>query len=131
SPTRRRRPRRGSSSRRRRSSRRPPVAVTAPARPLAAPPLDELRVVQVIPFLGFGGLERVATLLTIGLAEHVGRIVVCSRDREPFGGMLREAGVPIEEIPRPRPRPRRLVASAIALARVLRRERPHVVHAHN
>src|SRR5207247_356398 len=48
-----------------------------------------------------------------------------------FGPLLREAGVPIEEIPRPRPSPRQLVGSALALSRVLRRERPHVVHAHN
>ena len=107
------------------------MAVTAPERVAAEPPLDELRLVQVIPYLGYGGLERVATTLTLALQREVGRVVVCSMGGEPFERMLREARVPIELIPRPRPHVRRLLSSGLALARVLRREQPHVVHAHN
>jgi glycosyltransferase involved in cell wall biosynthesis len=92
---------------------------------------DELRLVQIIPYLGFGGLERVATTLTLSLEPEVARIVVCSSGGEPYQSELRAAGVPVELVPRPWGRPVPLLRSAIALARVLRRERPHVVHAHN
>lgn len=95
------------------------------------PSLEGLRLVQIIPYLGFGGLERVATSLTLALAPEVERVVVCSSGGEPFGAELRAAGVPVELIPRPFPRPKPLVRAARAMARVFRRERPHVVHAHN
>jgi glycosyltransferase involved in cell wall biosynthesis len=78
-----------------------------------------------------GGLERVATSLTIGLAGRVERILVCSRGGSPFEHVLVSAGIPIEHIPRPQPTPHRLLEAAWALADVFRRERPHVVHAHN
>jgi L-malate glycosyltransferase len=92
---------------------------------------DELRLVQIIPYLGFGGLERVATTLTLSLEPEVERVVVCSSGGEPYQTELRTAGVPVELVPRPWGRPVPLVRSAFAIARVLRRERPHVVHAHN
>jgi glycosyltransferase involved in cell wall biosynthesis len=92
---------------------------------------DELRLVHVIPYLGYGGLERVGTLLALALQRDVERLVVCSVGGEPFESALLEAGVTVVRIPRPRARVGRLVRSATALARVLRRERPHVVHAHN
>jgi glycosyltransferase involved in cell wall biosynthesis len=93
--------------------------------------LDALRLVQIIPTLLLGGLERVATRLTLGLVPRVGDVVVCSAGGELFGSALRGAGVRVELVPRPRPRPADLVVSAHALALVFRRERPHVVHAHN
>src|SRR5947199_6188338 len=65
--------------------------------------LDRLRVVQVIPVLAVGGLERMAVTLTLGLRGHVERIVVCSYRGDAFRPELAEAGVPIELIPRPRP----------------------------
>jgi glycosyltransferase involved in cell wall biosynthesis len=96
-----------------------------------APGLDRLRVVQVVPWLGFGGLERVAATLTARLAPHVERIVVCSAGGEAFVPVIREAGVEIVWIRRPRPDPRSVLVSGTQLSRVFRRERPDVVHAHN
>ena len=90
-----------------------------------------LRVLQVIPVLYVGGLERVATTLTIGLSSRVERVVVCSHGGDPFATVLAAAGIEILPIPRPRPRPKALLLSAFAISRALRRERPHVVHAHN
>ena len=93
--------------------------------------LERLRVVQVIPVLAVGGLERMAVSLTLGLQERVERILVCSYRGDAFRPQLEEAGVPIELIPRPRPNPRAVLRSALALAPILRRESPDVVHAHN
>jgi len=99
---------------------------------------ERLRVVQIIPVLAFGGLERVATTLSVGLAGRVERIVVCSAGAagytggDPLEHELKEAGVEIRVIPRPAPRtPVRFARSLVALARVLRDERPDVIHAHN
>lgn len=69
--------------------------------------------------------------LTLGLAPLVGDVVVCSAGGQPFEAALDSAGVRVEHIPRPRPTPVHLLRAARALARVLRHERPHVVHAHN
>src|SRR3954452_9304252 len=92
-----------------------------------------LRVLQVIPSLWHGGLERVATTLTLALAEDpaVERIVVASSGGEPLDQELRAAGIEIARIPRPFPRPGPLLAAALALRRIIRRERPSVIHAHN
>jgi len=91
----------------------------------------QLRVLQFIPSLWFGGLERVATELTLGLAARGDRVLVASSGGEPFGKRLRDAGIQVSTVPRPRPQPKRLVSSARALARVLGAERQDVVHAHN
>jgi glycosyltransferase involved in cell wall biosynthesis len=96
--------------------------------------LDRMRVLQVIPVLAFAGLERVATMLTLGLSTRVADVTACTSgtvDEAPFEDALRAAGVRIEHIPRPRPRPRPLLSSARALARAFRHRDPHVVHAHN
>ena len=93
--------------------------------------LGRLRVVQVIPVLAVGGLERMAVALTLGLSGKVSRIVVCSYRGDAFRPLLADAGVPIELIPRPGPNPRDVVRAALALAPILRRESPDVVHAHN
>ena len=102
------------------------------------PGLDRLRILQIIPALAFGGLERVATTLSVGLAPRVARVVVCSSGTRGYMGgaqledELRSAGLEILPIPRPSPqRPRAYASSVIAMARILRRERPDVVHAHN
>lgn len=93
--------------------------------------LERVRVVQVIPWLGFGGLERVASTLTARLAPRVERIVVCSAGGDAFAPAIRAAGVEIVRIRRPRPNPRAVLAAGAQLARVFRRERPTLVHAHN
>jgi glycosyltransferase involved in cell wall biosynthesis len=92
-----------------------------------------VRVVMVIPSLlvADGGLERVATTLAVGVAAHVDRLVVCYAEPGEFEEPLREAGAELVRIRRPRPLPHRLVPASIDLARVLERERPDVVHAHN
>jgi glycosyltransferase involved in cell wall biosynthesis len=93
--------------------------------------LAELRVLQLIPSLYYGGLERVAVTLTVHLAPRVRRIVVCTKGGDAFRMSLVEAGIPILQIPRPRPRPRAQLAAARVLARVIRREEPDVIHAWN
>ena len=97
----------------------------------AHPQLEQLRVVQVVPTLLTGGLERASTELAIGLVPLVERVVVCSAGGSPFEDAVHEADIPFERIPRPVRTPHRLFRAAYAVARVLRRERPHVVHAHN
>jgi glycosyltransferase involved in cell wall biosynthesis len=96
--------------------------------------LEGMRVLQVIPVLAFAGLERIATMLTIGLSTRTAHVTTCTSgavDEAPFEDAIRAAGVPVEHIPRPRPRPWPLLTSAVALARVLRSRQPHLVHAHN
>ena len=92
---------------------------------------EQLRVVQVVPALAVGGLERVAVLLTLGLVERGHHVLICTRAVRAFDEPLRAAGVPIELISRPRARPWQLLRSALALAPIVRRERPDVIHAHN
>ncbi|MDQ2982480.1 MAG: glycosyltransferase [Actinomycetota bacterium] len=93
--------------------------------------LDELRVVQVVPTLYTGGLERITVRLSIGLDPLVQRVVIATAGGEPFEEVVRAAGIPIARIPRPLRSPRKLIAAAWSLARVLRHERAHVIHAHN
>jgi glycosyltransferase involved in cell wall biosynthesis len=85
----------------------------------------------VVQELSVGGAQRHATALTLGLDGRVERIVLCTSGGEHFRPPLVAAGIPIERIPRPKPQPHKLVPAAIALAAVLRRERPHLVHAWN
>lgn len=105
---------------------------TADANPAAG-----LRVLQLVPVLAVGGLERVAQLLTIRLADRVEHVAVAARTGVParWGGPtielpLRDAGIALHHITRPRPRPDLLVRAALDVASVLRRERIDVVHAH-
>lgn len=93
-----------------------------------------MRVLQIIPTLATGGLERVATTLALGLAESGDEVVVCTAGRNVLQTnqrALEDAHLPIERIPRPVPRPVPLVRSAAAIARVIRRRQPEIVHAHN
>ena len=90
-----------------------------------------MRVLQLIPSLWTGGLERVASALTLRLVERVDRVVVATSGGEPFEAMLREEGVPLVKIARPYPRPLPLVRATAGLVPLLRRERPDVIHAHN
>lgn len=92
-----------------------------------------LRILQVIPSLWHGGLERVAVTLTVALTESpaVERVVVASSGGEPLDEELRAAGIEIATIPRPYPRPRPLIGAALALRKIIRDQRPSVIHAHN
>lgn len=87
---------------------------------------------MVIPSLGgTGGLERVASQLALELSPRVDRLVVCFARRGPYEDLLRAAGVELVRIHRPRPRPDRMARAVVGLTRVLRAERPDVVHGHN
>jgi glycosyltransferase involved in cell wall biosynthesis len=93
-----------------------------------------VRIIQIVPSLAAGGLERVATTLTLRLAATGDDVVVCTRGASTHRAFLDElvaAGIAIELVPRPRPRPDLLLRSGIAIARVLRAVRPDVIHAHN
>jgi glycosyltransferase involved in cell wall biosynthesis len=94
-----------------------------------------MRIVQIIPGLGVGGLERIATNLSIGLHRTGRQVIVCSHDVERQMTTLRDelaaAGVEVVLIPRPSPSPRAVLESSLAIARVVRREQPDVLHAHN
>lgn len=91
----------------------------------------DLHVVMIVPSLGTtGGLERVATTFALNAAPQLGRLVVCSRGGN-FERVLGDAGVPVEIISRPRQSPTQMLRAARDLARVLRREQPNLVHAHN
>ncbi len=97
----------------------------------AVPDLSGLKVVQFVPSLWEGGAERVAVNLALALRDRVSRLVVVSSGGEPYTSRVQEAGIPLELVPRPWPRPLPIGRSGVALAGVLRRERPDVVHAHN
>jgi glycosyltransferase involved in cell wall biosynthesis len=91
-----------------------------------------VRVVTVIPSMqAIGGLERVGTTLALEIAPRVERLTVCYAHPGPFEQPIRDAGIELVRIRRPSPPPHRLLPAAVDLARVLRRERPDVVHAHN
>ncbi len=92
---------------------------------------DALRVLQIIPVLKIGGLERVATSLSIELRRRGHRVVVCSMGGEPFEPILVAAGVPVDIVPRPRANLERMITSPWGIAKSIRRERPDVIHAHN
>lgn len=93
-----------------------------------------MRIIQVIPSLAAGGLERVATTLTLELHRGGDRVVVCTRGARLHRGFLEEleaASVPLVRIHRPRPRPDLLLRAALDVAAVIRREQPDLLHAHN
>ena len=93
--------------------------------------LERLRMLHVAPTLEIGGLERIATTLAIAFRDRVEHVAVCSPSATPFEDVLRDAGVQVELITAPRPEPRAIARSARDLRGVFRRERPHLVHAHN
>jgi glycosyltransferase involved in cell wall biosynthesis len=93
--------------------------------------LRELHLIQLTPSLGTGGMERLVTHLALSLQSRVDRLLVCSSGGDRFESELEEGGVRFERIPRPRPNPQQLLRAGFALARILRRERPHLIHAHN
>src|SRR4051812_27479965 len=97
----------------------------------STPELEELRLVQFVPSLWQGGAELVAVNLALALKDRVARLVFASSGGKPYTERLRDGGVELDLVPRPWPRPIPIFRSARALARILRREQPHVIHAHN
>jgi glycosyltransferase involved in cell wall biosynthesis len=93
--------------------------------------IARLRVAQVVSTLTVGGAEQLATRLTLRLMDRTESVFLCSAGGEPFEPVLRDARARLEMIPRPRQRPLALARASLALARILRRERPNVIHAHN
>jgi L-malate glycosyltransferase len=93
--------------------------------------IARLRVAQVVPTLTVGGAEKLAMRLTLRLMDRAESVFLCSAGGEPFEPVLRDVGARLEMIPRPRQRPLALARASLALARILRRERPDVIHAHN
>lgn len=94
---------------------------------------DELRVLQFVTMLAFGGAERLASELAVSLAERGAEVVVATDTRltRGFGKTLEEAGIPVEHVTLPRARPLAILRSARELARIIRRHEPQVLHAHN
>jgi glycosyltransferase involved in cell wall biosynthesis len=87
----------------------------------------ELRLLQVIQELTYGGAEQVVTALTLRLvAEGVSVAVAAAGESIPGA-----PGVRVQPLPLVERRPSRIPAAAWALRRAIREERPDVVHAHN
>ena len=88
---------------------------------------EQLRVMQVIQDLTYGGAERIVATLSKRLEEAGADVSVVSS-----GAALPELpNVRVAPLPRIERRINRLPAAVLALRRALRRERPAVVHAHN
>lgn len=95
--------------------------------------IADLRVLQFVTTLAFGGAERLATDMSIALAGRGADVVVATDTTltRGFGDALRHAGVPLEHVSLPRTRPLSILRSVRELARIVRRHEPHVLHAHN
>ena len=93
-----------------------------------------MRIIQVVPSLAAGGLERVATTLTLRLAATGDDVLVCTSGastHRAFQDELEAAAIPIRIVARPRPRPDLMLRSGIGIARAVRSFEPDVIHAHN
>ncbi|HEY6962932.1 MAG TPA: glycosyltransferase [Gaiellaceae bacterium] len=89
-------------------------------------------MLQLVPVLYTGGLEHVATRLTLDLSGRVGAVAMCTHGGDPFEPVLRSAGIEIVGIARPKTsRPVDMLRATTTVARTLRSFAPHVVHAHN
>jgi glycosyltransferase involved in cell wall biosynthesis len=93
----------------------------------------ELRVLQFVTTLAFGGAERLATDMSIALSDRGVDVVVATDTNltRGFGDALMRAGVPVEHVSLPRTRPLSILRSSRELARIVQRHEPHVLHAHN
>ena len=88
-------------------------------------------MMQVAPSLGYGGLERVVSTLSVALTTRGWSVSVHSPGGVPFEEYLLAHGVPTFRFPAPRPRLDTLLRAAVPLSRDIRRLRPVVIHAHN
>jgi glycosyltransferase involved in cell wall biosynthesis len=87
----------------------------------------QLRVLQVIQDLTYGGAERVVATLSSRLRAEGAEVSVVSAGHEVPG----LPDVAVARLPQIERRLDRIPVAAYALRRAVRRERPHVIHAHN
>jgi glycosyltransferase involved in cell wall biosynthesis len=87
----------------------------------------QLRVLQVIQDLTYGGAERVVATLSSRLRAEGAHVSVVSAGRAVPG----LPDVAVTRLPQIERRLDRIPAAAHAVRRAVRRERPHVIHAHN
>jgi glycosyltransferase involved in cell wall biosynthesis len=102
------------------------AAAVAPL-PLAG--VERLRVLQVIGALYFGGAERVAANIAIGIdGDRFDMAVCCTRGLGPLAERVTAAGVPVA-VAGPQTRLHRYL-TPWHVRKAIRRFRPHVVHTH-
>src|ERR1700674_3915874 len=88
-----------------------------------------MRVVQLLPTLEFGGLERLAVDLAIQQRiEGNESFLYCTRESGPLAAEAEAGGVPVHVFGKTDGFSPRLI---YRLASQLRRDRPDVLHAHN
>jgi glycosyltransferase involved in cell wall biosynthesis len=94
---------------------------------------SELRVLQYVTVLGYGGAEKLTADLARGLKPRVAAIEVASdvRFHNAYVPALEASGVPLVDVPVPFTNPRSVARSARALGAAIRSFRPDVLHAHN
>lgn len=109
------------------------LTLPSEATPAPAAGASELRVLQFVTTLAFGGAERLATDISIALQERGAEVTVATDTRfaRGFGDVLAEAEIPIEHVTLPKTRLRSIIRSTRELARIIRRYEPDVLHAHN
>jgi len=93
----------------------------------------ELRVLQFVTTLAFGGAERLATDISIALKERGAEVAVATDTRfaRGFEDALADAKIRIEHVTLPKTQLRSIIRSTRELARIIRRYEPDVLHAHN
>ncbi len=93
-------------------------------------PRCQVDVLQVVPTLAVGGLERVATDLCVQLRDRFQIGVACLRGEGPLAEVLRDAGVPVYSWG-PQHGRRGGYSAPLRLRRLLRDSPVRVVHSHN
>jgi hypothetical protein len=97
--------------------------------PLPSAGVERLRVLQVIGALYFGGAERVAANIAIGIdGDRFDMAVCCTRGLGPLAERVTAAGVPVA-VAGPQTRLHRYL-TPWHVRKAIRRFRPHVVHTH-
>lgn len=91
---------------------------------------DRPKVLRLLTRLNIGGPSRHVLILTEGLADEYVTVLAAGRP-EPDEGELSDPAVPVVHVPLVRPlRPAADLRALAAVRRVMRRERPALVHTH-